>query len=172
MDFAVGYEGGCFEKLLMRCLELLAYVLSRMLESLAGCLTELCAPDFYWIFFSFRLFIFSYSSFFIDFPRFYKRYFRPIKILLQIYSQNNYQIWLHKLNLMYEELFYQIINISAAKKFLQGLYMKYICNVIFPTVAFFTAFLFCMYFMYNPTYFVFGSRLVRTYTLWKEIYVM
>ena len=27
----------------------------RMLESLAECLTELCASDFYWIFFSFRL---------------------------------------------------------------------------------------------------------------------
>ena len=27
----------------------------KMLESLAGCLTELCTSDFYWIFFSFRL---------------------------------------------------------------------------------------------------------------------
>ena len=51
------------------------------------------------------------------------------------------------------------------RNFLQGFYMKYICNVIFPTAAFFTAFLLCMYFMYNPTYFVFGSRPVRIDTL-------
>ena len=29
----------------------ISYVLARMLDSLAGCLTELCASDFYWIFF-------------------------------------------------------------------------------------------------------------------------
>ena len=31
------------------------FVSPRILESLAGCLTELCASDFYWMFFSFRL---------------------------------------------------------------------------------------------------------------------
>ena len=30
--------------------------------------------------------------------------------------KNNYQIWLHKLNLMYEELSYQIINISTVNQ--------------------------------------------------------
>ena len=30
-------------------------VIARMLESLAGCLMKLCASNFYWIFFSFRL---------------------------------------------------------------------------------------------------------------------
>ena len=67
--------------------------------------------NFYWI--SFHFGFLWYSSFVIDFPRFYKWYFRQMKILLLRYSQNNYQIWLHKLNLMCEELFYQIINISA-----------------------------------------------------------
>ena len=32
------------------------------------------------------------------------------------FSQNNYQIWLYKLNLMCEELSYQIINISAVNQ--------------------------------------------------------
>ena len=31
------------------------FVKSRMLDSLAGCLTGICASNFYWIFFSFRL---------------------------------------------------------------------------------------------------------------------
>ena len=34
----------------------------------------------------------SYSSFVIRFPRFFKRLFRPMKILLLRHSQNNYQI--------------------------------------------------------------------------------
>ena len=49
-------------------------ILPRMLKSLAGCLTELSASDFYWIFFSFRLS--WYSSFAINFPRFFKWLFR------------------------------------------------------------------------------------------------
>ena len=86
----------------------------KMLESLAGCLTELCTSDFYWIFFHFGFL--WYSSFINDFPRFYKPYFRPMEILLLRYSQNNYRIWLHKLNLMCEELAYQIKNISAVNQ--------------------------------------------------------
>ena len=39
-----------------------------------------------------------------------------MKIHLLRYSQNKYQIWLHKLNLMCEELFFQIINISAVNQ--------------------------------------------------------
>ena len=35
---------------------------SRMLKSLAGCLTEFSASDFYWIFFSFRLFFYILTS--------------------------------------------------------------------------------------------------------------
>ena len=30
------------------------YILPRMLESLVGCFTELCACDFYWFFFHFE----------------------------------------------------------------------------------------------------------------------
>ena len=50
-----------------------------ILESLAGCLTGLFASDFYW------------------FSIHFKRLFRSTKILLVTYSQNNYQMWLHKL---------------------------------------------------------------------------
>ena len=62
--------------------------------------------------FSFHFGFLWYSSFVINFPRFFKRYFRPIKIFLLRYSQNSYQIWLYKLNLC-EELPYQIVNIWA-----------------------------------------------------------
>ena len=95
----------------------------RMLEMLAGCLTELCASHFYWIFFHFGFL--WYSSFVINFPRFFKRYFRPMKILPLRYPQNNYQIWLYKLNLMCEELFYQIINISAVNQAIFCYYYKF-----------------------------------------------
>ena len=89
---------------------------SRMLESLARCLTELYASDFYWIFFSFRLSLIFYLCY--QFPAFLKRCFRPMKILLLRYSQNKYQLYncLYKLNLMREKLSYQIINISAANQ--------------------------------------------------------
>ena len=63
--------------------------------------------------FSFHFGFFWYSSFVINFPRFFKRLFRPMKILLLRHSQNNYQIWLCKLNLMCGELSCQIINTSA-----------------------------------------------------------
>ena len=57
-----------------------------------------------------------YSSFVISFPRFFKRFFRLVNILLLRHSQNNYQIWLDKSNLMCEELSYQIINTSAVNQ--------------------------------------------------------
>ena len=82
-------------------------VRARILESLNGCLTELCASDFYWIFF---------SSFAISFPRFSKGLFKPMNILQLRHSQNNWQVWLDKLNLMWEELSYQIINTSAVNQ--------------------------------------------------------
>ena len=66
--------------------------------------------------FSFHFDFVWYPSFVINFPRFFKRLFRPMKILLRRHSQNNYQIWFYKLNLMCEELFYQIINISAVNQ--------------------------------------------------------
>ena len=66
--------------------------------------------------FSFHFGFLWYSSFVINFPRFFKRLFRPTKILLLRHSQNNYQMWLYKLNLMCEEFFYQIINTSAVNK--------------------------------------------------------
>ena len=97
-------------------------VRSRMLDSLFGCLRELCASDFHWIFFSFWLsLIFSFA---INFPRFFKRHFRPMKIFLLRYSQNNYQIWLYKLKLMCEELSYQIISISAANQAISRSFQK------------------------------------------------
>ena len=39
-----------------------------------------------------------------------------MKILLHRHSQNNYQIWLYKVNLMCEELSYQIIHTSAVNQ--------------------------------------------------------
>ena len=85
----------------------------RTLENLAGWVTELCTFDFYWILnFGFLW----YSSFVINFLRFFKRYFWPTKILLLRYSQNNYQICLYKLNLMCKEFCYEIINISAVSQ--------------------------------------------------------
>ena len=39
-----------------------------------------------------------------------------MKILLLRYSQNNYQTWLYKLNLICDELFYQITNILAVNQ--------------------------------------------------------
>ena len=68
-----------------------------------------------------------YSSFVINFPRFLKRCFMLMKILLLRYSQNNYQIWLYKLNLMCEELSYQIINTSAVN---QGVFCYYNKTII------------------------------------------
>ena len=66
--------------------------------------------------FSFHFDFFWYPSFVINFPCFFKCLFRPMKILLRIHSQNNYQIWFYKSNLMCEELFCQIINISAVNQ--------------------------------------------------------
>ena len=57
-----------------------------------------------------------YSSFVINFPRFFKRLLKLMKILLFRHSQNNYQIRLNKLNLMGEKLSYQIINTSAVNQ--------------------------------------------------------
>ena len=61
-------------------------------------------------------FLLWYSSFIINFPRFFKRLFSPTKILLLRHSQNNYQMWLYKLNLMCEGLSYQIINTSVVNQ--------------------------------------------------------
>ena len=66
--------------------------------------------------YSFHFGFLWYSSFVINFPHFSKWYFRPVKILQLRHSQNNYQIWLYKLNLMWQELSYQIINISAVNQ--------------------------------------------------------
>ena len=66
-----------------------------------------------------------YSSLVINFPRFFKRYFRPMKIILLRYSRSNYQIWLYKLNLMCQELSYQIINISAVNQAVFCYYYKF-----------------------------------------------
>ena len=85
-----------------------------ILESLTGCLTELCALDFYWISINFGFL--WYSSFVINFPRFFKPLFWLMKVLLLRYSQNNYQIWWYKLNVMCEELSYQNINNSAVNQ--------------------------------------------------------
>ena len=77
-----------------------------MLNSLAGCLTELCTSDFYWILFSFRLSL----TFWLRYQLL--TFFQAAsQILLLRHFQNNYQIWLYKLNLMCEEVSYQIINI-------------------------------------------------------------
>ena len=51
-----------------------------------------------------------YSSFVINFTCFLKWLLRPIKFLLLRHFQSNYQIRLYKLNLLCEELSYQIIN--------------------------------------------------------------
>ena len=60
----------------------------------------------YWFYieYSFHFGFLWYSSFVINFPRFFKRLFRPMEILLLWHSQKNYQIWLYKLNLMGGEL--------------------------------------------------------------------
>ena len=57
-----------------------------------------------------------YSSFVINFSRFLKRLFRPTKILLVRHSRNNYQLWLYELNLMCEELSYEVIDTSAVNQ--------------------------------------------------------
>ena len=90
---------------------LYATVLSRMLDNLAGYLTELCASDFYWIVFSFHFLL--YSSFVINFMRFFKGILGRWK---SSYSDIPREIWLYKLNLMREKLSYQIINISAVNQ--------------------------------------------------------
>ena len=53
------------------------------------------------------------------------RYFGRMKILQLRYSQNNYQIWLHKLNLICGELSYQIISISAVNQAAFCYYCKF-----------------------------------------------
>ena len=87
------------------------WFVSRMLDSLTG-ISQSCALLIS-IGFSFHFDFLLNSSFITSFPRFFKQYFRLRKIPLLRYSQNNYQIWLFKLNLMCEELSYQTINISA-----------------------------------------------------------
>ena len=61
-----------------------------MLDGLAGCLREFTLLISIEV--SFHFGFLRYSSFVINFPRFFKRYFKPMKILLLRYSQNNYQI--------------------------------------------------------------------------------
>ena len=81
------------------------------LESLAGCITNLCASDFYWIFFSFQIhFIFQFCYRFLAF---FKCFFNPEEILLFKHSQTNYQVRLYKLNSICEKLSYQLLNILA-----------------------------------------------------------
>ena len=80
----------------------------------------LSASDFHWIFCSFRLSL--NSRFVINFPRFFKPLFRPTKILLLRYSQNNYQMWLYKLSLICEELSYQFSNTSGFNQAVFGYY--------------------------------------------------
>ena len=75
------------------------YLISRILESLAHVL--LISIEF------------SFHFGFLWYSRFFKRLFRPVKIFLPGHSLNNYQVWLYKLNLMCEELSYQIMNTSG-----------------------------------------------------------
>ena len=72
----------------------------------------------FWFLLNFLFGFLWYSSFVINFPRFFKRLFKPttILILLLRHSQKNYQMWLYKLNLMCEGLSYQIINTSAVNQ--------------------------------------------------------
>ena len=88
----------------------------RILETLAVCLTELCASDFYWVFFLW------YSSFVINLPRFFEVAFQADDLR---HSQNNYQIRLYKLNSMCEKLSYQIINTSAVNQTVFCYYQKF-----------------------------------------------
>ena len=90
------------------------WLVSKMLDSLTGVSQSYALLIS--IEFSFHFDFLLYSSFIINFPRFFKQYFRLMKIPLLRYSQNNYQIWLFKLNVMCEELSYQTINISAANQ--------------------------------------------------------
>ena len=90
------------------------WFVSKMLDSLTGVSQSYALLIS--IEFSFHFDFLLYSSFIISFPRFFKQYFRLMKIPLLRYSQNNYQIWLFKLNVMCEELSYQTINISAANQ--------------------------------------------------------
>ena len=86
-----------------------------MLKSLAGCLTELSASDFYWIFFFISTFfdilaLLSISRVFSsDFSGRRKSYCLDI-------PRTIYQMWLYKLNLMCEGLSYQIINTAAVNQ--------------------------------------------------------
>ena len=48
-----------------------------------------------------------------------------MKIFLLRYSQNNYQIWLYKLNLIFEELSSQFINTSAVNQAVFCYYQKF-----------------------------------------------
>ena len=66
--------------------------------------------------FSFQFGFLWYSSFVVNFLRFFKWLFRPTKILLLRHSQKNYQMGLYKLNSMREGLSYQIINTSAVNQ--------------------------------------------------------
>ena len=75
--------------------------------------------------FSFHFDFLCYSSLIINFPRFLKRLFRPMKILLLTHSKSNYQIQLYKLNLMCEKLSYQIINTSAVNQTVFCYYQKF-----------------------------------------------
>ena len=107
----------CFKNNICFMVFRMEQVKPKMLDSFAGCLTELCA--------SFHFGFLWYSSFVINFLRFSKQYFRPMKILLLRYFQNNYQIWLYKLNLICEKLSYQIINISAVNQAVFCYYYKF-----------------------------------------------
>ena len=66
--------------------------------------------------FSFHFSFLWYLNFVINFPCFFEQLFRPMKLLLLRHPQNNNQIWLYKLNLMCEELSYQITNTSAVNQ--------------------------------------------------------
>ena len=91
----------------------ISFTWSRMLRSFHGYFTVLSISDFYWILFSIRLsliFQLGYSRVF------FKWLFRQRIVLLFRHSQNNYQMWLYKLNLICEGLSYQIINTSAVNQ--------------------------------------------------------
>ena len=61
----------------------------------------------------------------ITFILFFKRLFRPMKTLLLRHPQNNYRMWLYQLNLMCEELSYQITNTSTVNQSVFCYYWKF-----------------------------------------------
>ena len=83
----------------------------------------------FWFLLNFLLFPLSFICYpRYQFPTFFQAAFQADKILLLRYSKNNYPIWLYNLNLMCEEISYQIINISAVNQAALWYYQK------FPTI--------------------------------------